>query len=134
MKRLAILLVEDNESHRVMSAAMLVAAGYRVNLANCVAEARSWLERHSQPAALITDIELGDGDDGFDLAYWARIGRPGLPVVYVSSQCVSRFAKDGVADSQFVTKPFAPSDLLQAVERVMCVQPSLPSRVREPGR
>ncbi|MBO9545756.1 response regulator [Caulobacter sp.] len=118
MEQISVLLVEDNAALRAMSQAMLAAAGYRVHVAADADEALSRLDREP-PAALVTDINLGAGADGFDLARRARMTDPGLPVVYVSARCAHRFPSDGVSRSEFVAKPIAPWELLQALGRAL---------------
>lgn len=118
MEQISVLLVEDNATLRAMSQAMLAAAGYRVHVAADAAEALSRLDREPL-AALVTDINLGAGADGFDLARRARMADPGLPVVYVSARCADRFPRDGVTRSEFVAKPIAPWELLQALGRAL---------------
>jgi DNA-binding NtrC family response regulator len=118
MEQISVLLVEDNAALRAMSQAMLAAAGYRVRVAADFDEAMLRLDREPM-SALVTDINLGAGADGFDLARLARVSHPDLPVVYVSARCAHRFPTDGVTRSEFVAKPIAPWELLQALGRAL---------------
>lgn len=118
MEQISVLLVEDNAALRAMSQAMLAAAGYGVRVAADADEALLRLDREPT-SALVTDINLGVGADGFDLARLARVANPGLPVVYVSARCAHRFPSDGVIGSAFVAKPIAPWELLQALNRAL---------------
>lgn len=125
MERSLVLLVEDNAGLREASSAILAAAGFEVRQAECVRDARSWLETGRMPAALLTDINLGEGPDGFDLAREARAMHPDLPVVYMSALCTGRFATEGVASARFVGKPFTARDMLMALTQVLTEQPIL---------
>ena len=130
MERSLVLLVEDNAGLREASSAILAAAGFEVRQAECVREARSWLETGRTPAALLTDINLGEGPDGFDLAREARALHPDLPVVYMSALCAGRFATEGVASARFVGKPFTARDMLTALTQVLTQQPILTGEER----
>jgi CheY-like chemotaxis protein len=66
---------------------------------------------------LLTDIDLGAGLNGFDVAHHARRCYPKLPVVFVSGTMGSRHAAEGVAGSVFVAKPFHPSHIREAISR-----------------
>lgn len=125
MKRSLVLLVEDNVGLREASSAILAAAGFEVRQAECVRDARTWLETGRTPDALLTDINLGDGPDGFDLAREVRALHPDLPVVYMSALCAGRFAAEGVASARFVAKPFTARDMLMALTQVLTEQPIL---------
>lgn len=125
MERSLVLLVEDNAAIREVSSVILTAAGFEVRQAECAREARSWLETGRTPDALLTDINLGEGPDGFDLARAARALHPDLPVVYMSALCAGRFAAEGVASARFVGKPFTARDMLIALTQVLAEQPIL---------
>lgn len=121
MERSLVLLVEDNAALRQASSAMLAAAGFEVRQAECAREARAWLQTGRAPDALLTDINLGEGADGFDLAREARSLHPRLPVVYMSALCAGRFAAEGVDSARFVAKPFAPGDMIGALSQVLAL-------------
>ncbi|NQE61715.1 response regulator [Caulobacter sp. RHG1] len=125
MERSLVLIVEDNAGLREASSAILTAAGFEVHQADCVREARTWLETGGTPDALLTDINLGEGADGFDLAREARARHPDLPVVYMSALCAGRFAAEGVNSARFVAKPFTARDMLTALAQVLAEQPIL---------
>lgn len=132
MERSLVLLVEDNAALRETSSAILAAAGFEVRQADCVREARSWLQTGRMPDALLTDINLGEGPDGFDLAREARALNPDLPVVYMSALCAGRFAAEGVSSARFVGKPFTARDMLIALTQVLAEQPILATEEAAP--
>ena len=63
--------------------------------------------------ALVTDVSLGGGTSGIELAQYAKRQFPGLNVIIVSG----RPHHDVPADTCFLMKPFLPEELLDAVLR-----------------
>jgi hypothetical protein len=64
---------------------------------------------------VFTDIRLGNGPDGWDVAEEARKARPGIRVVYTSAN-VAVPGRD-VAGSIFIAKPYDPSAVLKACRK-----------------
>jgi CheY-like chemotaxis protein len=116
-----VLLVEDKEAVRVLTARILVDAGYTVHVAP---DGLAALEQHGGEAGgvdvLITDIVM-PGLSGQELADELRQRRPGLPVVFVSGYTedyvVEGARREGA--TAFVEKPFTGADLLAAVRAVI---------------
>jgi CheY-like chemotaxis protein len=71
--------------------------------------------------AVVTDINLLGKKTGWEVARKARERSPDIPVVYVSSVSVDEWSAQGVPGSQFVAKPFAPSQLVTAVGQLLNV-------------
>ncbi|KQY27313.1 hypothetical protein ASD21_14790 [Caulobacter sp. Root1455] len=94
-------------------------SGYEVIEAFCAEEARQIIGKRETLSALITDINLGIGGDGFDVARCARVAYPRLPVVYISAAAAARFASEGVERSEFIDKPFHPARMMEALDRTM---------------
>jgi len=69
--------------------------------------------------ALVTDIDLGEGQNGFDVARHARKLYPGLPVVFISGTMASRHEAEGVEGSILVAKPFHPLQIRDALQCVV---------------
>ena len=81
-----LLYVEDEVLIQQMLASDLEDAGFAVIVANKGPDALAVLESRSADLhGLITDINLGAGPDGWEVARKARELRSGLPVVYVSA-------------------------------------------------
>jgi CheY-like chemotaxis protein len=73
-------------------------------------------------AGLVVDINLGAGTTGYDVARFARQMRPGIAVLYVSGQASEgSFKAFGVPGSGYVPKPFAPDDLVSALQGLLDV-------------
>ena len=91
----------------------------------CVTEASSAaaafqaLETPGRLSGLVTDINLGAGPDGFEVALRARATCPDIPVVYISGSDGERHATEGVKGSVFVTKPMHPRQVLEALGRAI---------------
>ena len=113
-----VLFVDDNFICNLETREFLQAQGVAVDAAYCGAAALEMIDRGEQLTALITDIDLGQGPDGFDIARRARALHPDLPVVFISSVMGPRVASEGVPGSEFVAKPFHPSQILAALDRV----------------
>lgn len=114
-----ILLVEDDFILNFGLRETLEEAGYRVVSVYCGEAALEALNRHPYLAALVTDIDLGVGPDGFDIASSARAAYPRLPVVFISGTMASDHAARGVAGSEFVAKPFQPQQVVAALGRAI---------------
>ncbi|HVQ71018.1 MAG TPA: response regulator [Bradyrhizobium sp.] len=63
--------------------------------------------------ALVTDVELGEGMSGLELAQYARIQFPNLNVVIVSGRDPPYLPQD----ARFLMKPYRARELLDAVLR-----------------
>jgi len=121
MTNLRILFVEDNRISSMISCAILRDAGYSVVEAFDAAEAAAIIAGPSRLAALVTDINLGPGEDGFDVARHARAAYPQLPVVFVSAIAGARVLLEGVDPNEFIAKPYHPQCLMEALDRVIPV-------------
>ena len=119
MSNLRILFVEDNRMSSLISCSVLREVGYEVVEAYCADDAAGVIDRREPIAALVTDINLGPGDDGFEVARRARRAYPGLPVVFVSATEAARFETEGVEHAEFVAKPFHPQRIMEALDRTL---------------
>jgi DNA-binding NtrC family response regulator len=116
-QRPSILVVDDDAEIRSLLRDLLTDDGFRV-LAVGTAEAAAILLAAERVDLLITDIDLGPGDDGFTLAVDARTTRPLLPVIYISGG--RHAAEQGRVDrSAFIAKPFGLDTLAGAVATAM---------------
>ena len=69
--------------------------------------------------AVITDIRLGAGPDGWAVARRARELVPNMPVVYMSGDSAPEWSSKGVPNSLMVAKPFAPAQIITAVSTLL---------------
>jgi CheY-like chemotaxis protein len=80
-----ILVVDDDEIFRTLTAAILTDAGFDVEEAADYRNALPALERQQNPIELlITDIVMPGRISGFALARMARMRRLRLPVIYLT--------------------------------------------------
>ena len=113
-----VLLVDDDFLTTLAFRKVLEDSGFRVEPVYCGATALAAIRR-SPPWALVTDVDLGRGPDGFDVARFARASRPGLPVVFISGHEGGRHASEGVADSDFIAKPCRGEQIAEALRRAL---------------
>ncbi|MGG5811863.1 PAS domain-containing protein [Falsiroseomonas sp. CW058] len=132
-----ILLAEDDDQVRPLTAAFLRDLGYEVTVAP-TAEAAMALA-YDMPALdlLVTDIEM-PGADGAALAARLRVGWPALPVLFVTG----RPPGPALAGEAVLRKPVTGPDLARAVLEGLGRHPSrhppspaarLVARLREPA-
>ena len=110
-----ILFVEDDFLLNFSSCEFIRDRGIRVIEASSALSAANVIDRLGYLSALVSDIDLGEGENGFDIARRARAAYPGLPVVFVSGTAVSRHAAEGVEGSIFISKPYHPRQIVEAL-------------------
>ena len=117
----SILVVEDDDTVRRLSCAILQRYGYRVLAARAPAEA---LRHCSQPATsidlMVTDVVMPHMN-GRQLAHLVAGIRPDLRVLYVSGYTDDDILRHGVLDDgvPFLNKPFAAEVLARKVREVL---------------
>lgn len=117
MRQFRVLFVEDNFLLSMECCEFLREGGFIVTEAYCAAAAFEVLGRPGRLSGLVTDIDLGPGPDGFDVARRARAAYPDIAVVYISGTAATRCGVEGVAGSEFVPKPLRPHQILEALGR-----------------
>jgi CheY-like chemotaxis protein len=81
----AVLYVDDEVMIRELAASELEEAGFEVVFAESGAAALDALDNDADPfCAIVTDVNLGAGPNGWEVARRARELNDALPVVYVS--------------------------------------------------
>ncbi len=112
----SILLVEDS---RLLSEALSTALqerGYTVTIASDGAQACALLAApDSDFTALVTDLDLGPGPNGWDVARTARTRNANVVVIYVTGGDGAEWAAVGVPKSLILQKPFSAEQLVRAV-------------------
>jgi len=114
-----ILFVEDDLVLNMATRDSLEDLGFEVNCVYSGASAIAAINRLEYVTALLTDIDLGPGPDGFDVARHARTLYRRLPVVYVSGTMAAHHAAHGVDGSAFVAKPFQDRQIADALSHVI---------------
>lgn len=122
-----LLYVEDELITRDLVEASLREAGYEVLTASNGSQALDLLGKpEGALRGLITDINLGDGPDGWEVARKARELASGLPVVYVSGASDGDWTSRGVPNSVMVAKPFAPAQVVVAISSLLVATDTTP--------
>lgn len=117
---LFLLLAEDEPLIREDVRHGLTEVGFAVVTANNGNDAIRELE--ASPArfrAVITDIRLGAGPNGWDVAHRARELVPDIAIVYMSGDSVADWSANGVPKSIMVAKPFVLAQLVTAVSNLL---------------
>lgn len=114
-----ILFVDDDALCSLDTCTALRELGYKVLSADTAQGALDTLGGHGRLTALVTDIDLGEGPDGFEVARTARQAYPRLAVVFISGTAAARHTAEGVCRSEFITKPYQPEQIAEALDRTM---------------
>jgi len=94
----------------------LTDGGFEVLKAKDGVEALKAIEADmSQFRAIVTDIKLGPGPDGWEVTRGVRELIPNMPIVYMSGDSAHEWASRGVPGSIMLAKPFAPAQVITAV-------------------
>jgi DNA-binding NtrC family response regulator len=117
-ERVTLLVVDDELLLRLIAADLFEDHGFEVVLAENAEQGLKLLKNRPEIAALITDIELPGGYNGYRLAEEARISRPELVVIFVSGKAEPKSA-DLPYGYRFIRKPFDPEHLLYAVKQLL---------------
>jgi CheY-like chemotaxis protein len=115
-----ILLAEDDLRVLDSMQETLEQGGYKVQAATSGEEAIHLIWHLEQPiSGLVTDIRLGTGPNGWDVARTARERDPELPIVYMTGDCALEWASYGVPKSVLLQKPVAAAQLVTAISTLM---------------
>ncbi len=114
-----ILFVEDDYIISLTNCTALRDFGYDVTEAFSATEAVALLLCRDDFFALVTDIDLGPGEDGFQVARRGRVAHPDLAVVFVSAMSGRRYPSEGVPSSEFIAKPCETSLISAALHRAL---------------
>jgi len=115
-----IMVVEDDQLVQTMVEAALADGGFEPAIAASGEEAVTLLMGGlTKYRALVTDINLRDSMDGWEVAKRAREIDPEFPVVYMSGAHAEDWASKGVPNSIMLAKPFAPAQLVTAVSQLL---------------
>ncbi|WP_264941562.1 response regulator [Sphingomonas caeni] len=117
-----LLYVEDEFLIQETVIASLEEAGFELLVAESGEQAVQLLTTHAAHLrGLITDVNLGDGLDGWVVAREARRLVAGLPVVYVSGASEHEWTSEGVPGSTIIAKPFACTQLVVAISALLVI-------------
>jgi CheY-like chemotaxis protein len=112
-----ILFVEDEPLLGELIVDALTDRGFEVRVVSDARGALRYLLSGAKADVLFTDIELGQGMDGAQLAELVREMRPKLPVVYASGRRGAATFRP-VAGSIFLQKPYTLNQVDQTLARL----------------
>jgi len=126
----AVLVVEDEPLVRLYVSDILGQSGFEVIDAATGDEALAHLS-DANLCAIVSDVAMPGGVNGFELARRARESRPSTGVILVSG--VLEPAEHLPGGVRFITKPIRASTLLRLVREVADPRFALPEPGPEPG-
>jgi CheY-like chemotaxis protein len=112
--------VDDAALMRRRIEASLAAYGYTIITCADGQEAWNWLQSHTAPAMVITDIEMPNMD-GFTLIDKARQAGITIPMVVVSSRLAEEWSKEAqrLGATDYLTKGFTTQELVNKVKSLI---------------
>jgi len=116
-----ILLVEDDETVRLVIERILVEAGYRVLTAADGQEALGVCTLHSQEIELILTDIIMPRLSGDELATTVQMRHPRIPILFMSGYADHRVADnpDLNPETNFISKPFGAFELTERIHRIL---------------
>ncbi|MEE3716001.1 response regulator [Tumidithrix elongata RA019] len=115
-----IVVVDDAALMRRRIESSLSSQGYNVRTCSDGQEAWEWLQIHTQPSVLITDIEM-PRMDGFTLIDQCRQAGMDMPILVISSRLAEEWSRETqrLGATDYLTKGFATPELLQKVASLL---------------
>ncbi|KAA2238327.1 response regulator [Salinarimonas soli] len=131
MAEACILVVEDEPLLRELIAGELRDSGFVVIEATSAPDAIERMAAHPEIDLLFTDILLGGGANGWDVAIAFRGLYPDRPVIYASAYAPG--VPRRVPASVYFDKPYLPLQVVQAVRLLLASRPAAAAVRRAPG-
>jgi PAS domain S-box-containing protein len=122
----SVLIVEDEAAVRSTLTRQIESLGHRALAAASAAEGLRLLESATPIDVLLSDIVLGPGMDGIDMARAARAVRPALPVIFLSGYAAVPGAQERIhaLAAPLLAKPATMSQLERAIDDACHAKPS----------
>lgn len=113
-----LLLVEDDVLVRMTVALMLEDDGFKVVEASSAAEAMHLMRQRPEMSVVVTDIDLGAGPSGLELADAVHEMRPDAAVIFITGRVASMNGRELHGQEAMLSKPFECSDLTRLVREM----------------
>jgi len=116
-----ILVVEDNEEVRAASVELLEQSGYRTLTAANGDEAMKLLLEGAAVDLIFTDVVMPGLIKSSDLAAWAKVQSPPVPVLFTSGHTRDIISRNHQLspDTHLLSKPYGPDALTRMVRTVL---------------
>lgn len=114
-----VLVVEDEALIRMNLVDAFEAGGYTVNDCGDGNAAIFFIDSSTELEGLATDIRLGAGPSGWEVAQHARRKYPEIAVVYMSGDSAAEWPANGVPNSVMLQKPFPEAQLITAMSTLI---------------
>ncbi|AVP98167.1 histidine kinase [Ahniella affigens] len=114
-----ILVVEDDQDVRAITITFLRSLGYVVNAASTAEQALEMIAEQDDIAVVLSDVVLGSGMSGVELAQALETLKPRLPVLLTSGYEHQTLQQLGVPSGQFefLRKPYRREQLAMLLRR-----------------
>ncbi len=117
--RTCLLLVEDDVLVRTTVAMMLEDEGFQVVEASTAGEAQSLIRGGLEASVMVTDVDLGAGPSGPELADWLHGQRPELAIIFITGRTASLAGRQRDVREAMLPKPFEGSALSDLVRKML---------------
>lgn len=118
--RITLLYVEDDVMIQSAMISFLSEYGFELLIADNASQALHYIfDEAISIDALLTDVNLGEGANGWEVARCARLRTPAMPVIYTSSVSEEEWCANAVPLSKLCMKPFRPSHVIDALTSLM---------------
>ena len=117
----SILVVEDDESLRVIPVSILRDCGYQVFEAADGVEAINHLKDEVRFDLLFTDIVLPGGMNGVDIAKEAEQFQPGIKTLFATGYAENAVIQNGKLEAgvNLINKPYSRASLLEIIRHIL---------------
>ncbi|MEH6405083.1 MAG: ATP-binding protein [Sneathiella sp.] len=117
----SILVVEDDESLRVIPVSILRDCGYQVLEAANGAEAINHLKGGVHFDLLFTDVVLPGGMNGVDIAKEAEQFQPGIKTLFATGYAENAVIQNGKLEAgvNLINKPYSRASLLEIIREIL---------------
>lgn len=114
---MVVLVVDDDEAVRTVTAGYLSDLGYDVIEADSGGAALETLDHHDRIDAMVLDFAM-PGMNGGELARELRVRRPGAPILFATGYADAEALTD-VGEDMIVRKPFTQAELARKLSRTL---------------
>ena len=116
-----VLVVDDDPTVRMLVMEVLEEQGYAAIEAGDGASGLRVLQSDARVDLVVTDVGLPGGMNGRQMADAARVGRPGLKVLFITGYAENAVVGDGHLEPgmHVMTKPFAMEALASRIRELI---------------